>query len=69
MAANRPTTLAPAALTRLSKATLADIVWELAAVAPGCTSCDDEAAIWNVIKDAAESVKASPSDMRFLAKR
>lgn len=51
MAANRETKSAPQSLTGLSKATLADLVWALAATAPDCASCDDPVEVLGVIKD------------------
>ena len=67
MAANRNTKGAPGVLLTLSKATLADLVWELAQTAPECRSCDDAFEVWKTIKEHAERL-ASPADKRAIAK-
>jgi hypothetical protein len=67
MAANRPTVVAPHDLTKLSKATLADMVWDLVAVSPDCTSCDDHAQMARILMVIAQRVKASGADMGRLA--
>ena len=64
MAANR-TPFAPPALLGLSKATLADLVWELAAHA--CpTSCDSIPEKWTAILEGARSTRAPRGDLNTI---
>lgn len=63
MAANRPTTLAPSGLLRLSKTTLADLVWELVGTHPDVTSCDDHAELARILLAVASHVRASGADL------
>jgi len=71
MAANRPTRFAPHWLTRLSKVTLADMVWELASVSPAhqarlVARGGGDAAIVEVIRLVAARV-ASAKDARYVS--
>lgn len=66
MAANRPTQRAPQSLTRLSKTTLVDLVWDLAAVAPECASCDDAGEILRIISGGLLRVRAPIADSRTI---
>lgn len=65
MSAPRQPKAAPRALLRLSKTTLADLVWELAAVSPECVSCDDAFEVWRALEAAAEKL-ASPRDRKTI---
>ncbi|GAC1475594.1 MAG: hypothetical protein PVSMB8_00300 [Vulcanimicrobiaceae bacterium] len=66
MSANRKPLSASTWLLRLSKVTLADLVWKLAAESPECASCDDPAEVTKVIHEAAKHpwVEALRGDMR-----
>ncbi len=67
MAANRETQNAPAAfLLSLSKATLADVVYELAATHGECASCDDVPEVLRVISRKALEVQAPKRDLDWL---
>jgi hypothetical protein len=70
MAKNRQTQCAPRFLLSLSKATLADLVWQLAATNGACESCDDPEAVAEVIADEMKGsgVRAPTSDRRAVAR-
>jgi hypothetical protein len=70
MAKNRQTQCAPRFLVSLSKATLADLVWQLAATNGACESCDEPEAVAKVIVDAmrGSGVRAPTSDFRAVAR-
>ncbi len=63
MAANRPTWRAPKLLTQMSKTTLADLVWDLAAHA--APHVDDEAGMCRVILERVKLVQAPSFDVRL----
>jgi hypothetical protein len=44
------------------------MVWELAAVAPACASCDDGEEILRVLREAALQVKAPSGEIKRLEK-
>jgi hypothetical protein len=68
MADERPTSLAPHGLTRLSKATLADMAWGLAAAVNASIRGDTEAqytarAVLQTLIDTAKTVGASGAEL------
>jgi hypothetical protein len=67
MATNRAATYAPPILCRLSKTTLADLVWELVATAPGVT-CDNVEEKWAEVFRAAGRVAAPTADLRTISR-
>jgi len=64
MAANRTTKHAPQFLTRVSKTTLAELVWDLASVAS--PSCDDAEAVAGILLAGAKVIGAPRYDLRTL---
>jgi hypothetical protein len=65
VSANRKPNVAPLSLLRLSKATLVDLVWELAAYA--AETVDDDASKGEAIFQAAKIISAPSADRRILA--
>ena len=57
MAANRSPMCAPSWVLSLSKATLADLVWDLASTSPECTSADDRLEVARALHDRAVAVR------------
>jgi hypothetical protein len=66
---NRKTAIAHPALLGLSKTTLADLVWDLAATHPECASCDELTEVLRVIVNSMRGpqVKAPVRELRMLA--
>lgn len=63
MSANRKTHSAPNWVLSLSKTTLADLVWSLAAQHGSCQSCDDPYEVARVMREVAAGENVSKSDM------